>query len=238
MAACAWPWGRRLRWAPLLWVAIALLARFACARSVALKQVFTLPAAIYKAPVVAASHILVGLLVWAFTFGNGLLAASQAPIEEGTAEQRRPQQPTVNEVWDSSDARVDAARRVGDLTAHHRRLQQPKIDEARDASDTGTSAADGKSAGGAAAVEDPLTLSLSDSSGNKLFRRAGEVGLLLTHPRLVCLYESLRCSLRRAHVCHHTPRQHAAPGSPLAPPCKTHVAHPRELLSQQRTVPR
>lgn len=195
MAAGAWPCGRRLRWAPLLWVAIALLARFACARSVALTQVFTLPAAVHKAPLVAASHILVGLLVCAFAFGKCLLAASQAPIGEGTAQQRRPQQPTGNEVWDNSDAGVDAARRAGDLTAHHRRLQQPKIDEARDASDTGTNAADGKSAGVAAAVEEPLTLSLSDSSGNKLFRRAGEVGLLLTHPRLVILHVSLRWSL-------------------------------------------
>lgn len=237
MAAGARPSGRRLRWAPLLWVAIALLARFACARSVALTQVFTLPVAVYKASMVAASHILVGLLVWAFTIGKCLLAASQAPIEEGTAQQRRPQQPTKNEVWDSSDAGGDAARRVGDLTAHHRRLQQPKIDEARDASDTGTSAADGTSAGAAAAVEEPLTLSLSDSSGNKLFRRAGEVGLLLTHPRLIILYESLRWSLRCTHVCRHAPRQHAAPDSSLAPPCQPHMGHPRELLSQQRTAP-
>jgi len=71
-----------------------------------------------------------------------------------------------------------AQERVGDTTAHHRRLQQPKIDEARDEPGAGAAAAEAdKGAGAAAATEEPLTLSASDRTGKRIYRRAGEVRL-------------------------------------------------------------
>jgi len=67
---------------------------------------------------------------------------------------------------------------VGDTTAHHRRLQQPKIDEARDKPGAGAAAAEAdKGAGAAAATEEPLTLSASDRTSKRIYRRAGEVRL-------------------------------------------------------------
>ncbi len=76
----------------------------------------------------------------------------------------------------SNVAPSSAQERVGDTTAHHRRLQQPKIDEARDEPGAGGAAAEAdKGAGAAAATEEPLTLSASDRTGKRIYRRAGEV---------------------------------------------------------------
>ena len=62
---------------------------------------------------------------------------------------------------------------LGDTGAHSRRLLQPKIDEARD--EGGAKAGAGADAAAGAAEEAPLTLTLSDSAGKKLYKRAGEV---------------------------------------------------------------
>ena len=62
---------------------------------------------------------------------------------------------------------------LGGTVAHSRRLLQPKIDEARD--EGGAKAGAGADAAADVAEEGPLTLTLSDSAGKKLYKRAGEV---------------------------------------------------------------
>ena len=64
---------------------------------------------------------------------------------------------------------------LGGAAVHSRRLLQPKIDEARDEGGDQAGARAGTDAAASAAEEAPLTLTLSDSTGKKLYRRAGEV---------------------------------------------------------------
>ena len=62
---------------------------------------------------------------------------------------------------------------LGGAALHNRRLLQPKIDEGRE--EGGAKAGAGAGAAADAAEEAPLTLTLSDSAGKKLYKRAGEV---------------------------------------------------------------
>ena len=64
---------------------------------------------------------------------------------------------------------------LGGAAAHSRRLLQPKIDEARDEGGAKAAAGAGADAAADAAEEAPVMLTLSDSAGKKLYKRAGEV---------------------------------------------------------------